>query len=81
MVIRVSDPAKYRTREEVDKVRTTHDPIEMARQRILERKYAPEDQLKKTEAEVRDRINRAAQICHQRSEPDAASCSPIYTAE
>src|SRR6187431_3218423 len=39
----MSDPAKYRTREEVDKVRTTQDPIEMVRQRILERKYAPED--------------------------------------
>ncbi len=36
----MSDPAKYRTREEVDKVRTTQDPIEMVRQRILERKYA-----------------------------------------
>src|SRR4029079_4830139 len=53
----MSDPAKYRTREEVDKVRTTQDPIEMVRQRILERKYAPEDQLKKTEAAVRDQIN------------------------
>ena len=30
----MSDPAKYRTREEVDEIRTHHDPIDMARQRI-----------------------------------------------
>ena len=35
----MSDPAKYRTREEVQDVREHHDPIEMARARILERKY------------------------------------------
>src|SRR6266853_1524637 len=34
----MSDPAKYRSREEVEKVRTTHDPIEMVRHRILEKK-------------------------------------------
>jgi len=43
----MSDPAKYRTREEVDKVRTMHDPIDMARHRILEKKFANEDGLKK----------------------------------
>src|SRR4030088_281585 len=43
----MSDPAKYRTREEVDKVRTTHDPIDTARHRILEKKFANEDALKK----------------------------------
>ena len=36
----MSDPAKYRTREEVDEVRTHHDPIDMARARILESKVA-----------------------------------------
>src|ERR1044072_227638 len=43
----MSDPAKYRTREEVQKMRTEHDPIDMARHRILERKLAKEDELKK----------------------------------
>src|SRR5919107_1889452 len=42
----MSDPAKYRTREEVDKVRTTQDPIEMVRQRLL-KKGMTEDALKK----------------------------------
>jgi pyruvate dehydrogenase E1 component alpha subunit len=68
----MSDPAKYRTREEVDKVRTTQDPIEMVRQRILERKYAAEDQLKKTEAAVRDQVNQAAEFATNDPEPDAS---------
>ncbi len=68
----MSDPAKYRTREEVDKVRTTQDPIEMVRHRILERKYASEDQLKKTEAAVRDQINQAAEFATNDPEPDAS---------
>jgi pyruvate dehydrogenase E1 component alpha subunit len=68
----MSDPAKYRTREEVDKVRTTQDPIEMVRQRILERKYAAEDQLKKTEAAVRDQVNQAAEFATNDPEPDTS---------
>jgi pyruvate dehydrogenase E1 component alpha subunit len=68
----MSDPAKYRTREEVEKVRTTQDPIEMVRQRILERKYAAEDQLKKTEAAVRDQVNQAAEFATNDPEPDTS---------
>jgi pyruvate dehydrogenase E1 component alpha subunit len=68
----MSDPAKYRTREEVEKVRTTQDPIEMVRQRILERKYAGEDELKKTETAVRDQVNQAAEFATNDPEPDAS---------
>src|ERR1700731_2645524 len=50
----MSDPAKYRTREEVQKMRTEHDPIEQVRVRILENKLASEDDLKKVDAQVRD---------------------------
>ena len=49
----MSDPAKYRTREEVEKVRTTHDPIEQVRARLIEKKWASEDELKKIDAQVR----------------------------
>jgi len=72
----MSDPAKYRTREEVDKVRTTHDPIDMVRHRILEKKCATEEQLKKIEAEVRDRVNQASEFATNDPEPDA---SELYT--
>ncbi|HZQ11498.1 MAG TPA: pyruvate dehydrogenase (acetyl-transferring) E1 component subunit alpha [Pseudolabrys sp.] len=72
----MSDPAKYRTREEVEKVRTTHDPIDMVRHRVLERKIADEDALKKIEAEVREVINQAAEFATHDPEPDA---SALYT--
>jgi pyruvate dehydrogenase E1 component alpha subunit len=68
----MSDPAKYRTREEVDKIRTTQDPIEMVRHRIIERKYAGEDQLKKIESEVRDQINQASEFATNDPEPETA---------
>jgi len=72
----MSDPAKYRTREEVEKVRTTHDPIDMARHRILEKKFASEDDLKKIDAEVRDIVNEAAEFATHDPEPDV---SELYT--
>ena len=72
----MSDPAKYRTREEVDKVRTAHDPIDMARHRILEKKFASEESLKKIDAEVRDLINNAAEFATHDPEPDV---SELYT--
>jgi pyruvate dehydrogenase E1 component alpha subunit len=72
----MSDPAKYRTREEVEEVRTHHDPIDMARARILEKKFAKEDELKKFDGEVRDLINQAAEFATHDPEPDA---SELYT--
>lgn len=68
----MSDPAKYRTREEVEKVRTTHDPIDMVRHRILEKKWVKEDDLKKIDAQVRDKVNEAAEFATQDPEPDAS---------
>ena len=68
----MSDPAKYRTREEVQKMRTEHDPIEQVRVRILEKKLASEDDLKKIDAEVRDIVNEAAEFATNDPEPDAA---------
>jgi pyruvate dehydrogenase E1 component alpha subunit len=72
----MSDPAKYRTREEVEEVRTHHDPIDMARARILEKKFAKEDELKKIDGEVRELINQAAEFATHDPEPDA---SELYT--
>jgi pyruvate dehydrogenase E1 component alpha subunit len=66
----MSDPAKYRTREEVNEVREHHDPIDKIRARILERKFATEDELKKIENDVRDRIVAAAEFAQKSPEPD-----------
>src|SRR5215217_5174846 len=68
----MSDPAKYRTREEVQKMRTEHDPIEQVRGRLLEKKLASEDDLKKIDARVRDIVNEAAEFATNDPEPDAA---------
>jgi pyruvate dehydrogenase E1 component alpha subunit len=68
----MSDPAKYRTREEVQRVRTEQDPIEQVRNRILQKKHADEDALKKIDAQVRDIVNEAAEFATNDPEPDPA---------
>ena len=72
----MSDPAKYRTREEVDKVRTEHDPIEQVRNRLLQKKWSTEDDLKKIDAKVRDTVNEASEFAIHEPEPDP---SELYT--
>jgi pyruvate dehydrogenase E1 component alpha subunit len=68
----MSDPAKYRTREEVEKVRTEHDPIEQVRSRLIEKKWATEDELKKVDAQVRQTVNEASEFATNDPEPDPA---------
>jgi pyruvate dehydrogenase E1 component alpha subunit len=68
----MSDPAKYRTREEVEKVRTEHDPIEQVRARLLATGRATEDDLKQTDADVRKIVNEAADFATHEPEPDPA---------
>ena len=72
----MSDPAKYRTKEEVDRVRTEHDPIEQVRKRLLDRKWAAEDELKKIDASVRAVVNEASEFATHDAEPDPAE---LYT--
>src|ERR1700675_3649147 len=66
----MSDPAKYRTREEVEKVRTEHDPIEQVRARLLSSNRASEDELKRTDADVRKIVNEASEFATHEPEPD-----------
>jgi pyruvate dehydrogenase E1 component alpha subunit len=66
----MSDPAKYRTREEVEKVRTEHDPIEQVRARLLSSKRASEDEIKKIDADIRKTVNDAAEFATHDQEPD-----------
>jgi pyruvate dehydrogenase E1 component alpha subunit len=71
----MSDPAKYRTREEVQHVRETHDPIEQVRVRLL-KGGAAEDELKKIDRDVRESVNAAADFALADPEPDA---DELYT--
>jgi pyruvate dehydrogenase E1 component alpha subunit len=71
----MSDPAKYRTREEVDKVRHDQDPIEQVRNRLLAAKMS-EQELKAIDAEVREVVNAAADFAQHDPEPNAAE---LYT--
>src|SRR5689334_13006430 len=72
----MSDPAKYRTKEEVDRMRTEHDPIDHLPQRVLKNGVTTEDKLKKIDAEVRALVNEAAEFAINDAEPDPAE---LYT--
>jgi pyruvate dehydrogenase E1 component alpha subunit len=66
----MSDPAKYRTREEVSKMRAEHDPIDHLRQRLLDQGIATEAVLRDIERRVRDIVSEAAQYAQDCPEPD-----------
>ena len=69
----MSDPAKYRSREEVEKVRAEHDPIEQVRARLISTKRATEDELKRIDAEVRKIVNEASEFATHEPEPDPSA--------
>ena len=72
----MADPAKYRTREEVQEVREHHDPIELLRNRMLREGRANETELKEMDNEVRAIVNEAAEFAQSDPEPDP---SELYT--
>jgi len=65
----MSDPAKYRTREEVQKMREERDAIEQVRKRLLEGDVT-EDQLKAIDKEIKEIVNEAAEYAKESPEPD-----------
>jgi pyruvate dehydrogenase E1 component alpha subunit len=66
----MSDPAKYRTREEVDHVRETSDPIDHVRKLLLDGKISTEEELKDIDKEIRSVVNHAAEFAQTSPEPD-----------
>ena len=66
----MSDPAKYRSKDEVQKMREEHDPIEQVRARLLSAWKLTEDELKAFDAEVREVVNEAAEFATHDPEPD-----------
>jgi pyruvate dehydrogenase E1 component alpha subunit len=67
----MSDPAKYRTREEVTKMREEKDPIDHAR-KLLVAMGVGEDSFKEIDREVKAQVNDAAAFAQESPEPDVA---------
>ena len=72
----MSDPAKYRSKDEVQKMRSEHDPIEQVKARLLENNWATEDELKAIDKSVRDIVADSAEFAQTDPEPDP---SELYT--
>jgi len=68
----MSDPAKYRSKDEVQKMREERDPIEQVRARLLANKQVTEDDLKKIDAEIRAIVAEAADFASREPEPEPA---------
>ena len=65
----MSDPAKYRTREEVQKMRDERDPIEAVRSMLLTGKHASEEDLKAIDKEIKEVVNASAEFAKDSPEP------------
>ena len=66
----MSDPARYRTRQEVNKVKDEQDPIDLIKQMLLKKKYSTEEKLKELDQEIKQLITQAADFAQQSPEPD-----------
>jgi len=71
----MSDPAKYRTKEEVDEVKKTRDPIDHLKALLAQAK-ASEDEIKAIDAEIKSVVAQAVQFAQESPEPDP---SELYT--
>ncbi len=72
----MSDPAKYRAREEVDQVREHSDPIKRCEERIFKAKYADEGSLKAIDSEIKAIVKEAADFSLESPEP---ALEELYT--
>ena len=72
----MSDPAKYRTREEVNEVRHDHDPIDRVKNRLLDEEWADHEALKTIDKEVKAVVSEAVEFAKTSPEPDP---SELYT--
>ncbi|GAB5377047.1 MAG: pyruvate dehydrogenase (acetyl-transferring) E1 component subunit alpha [Acuticoccus sp.] len=68
----MSDPAKYRTRDEVNEYRQKRDPIEHVREILTSKHKVSEDDIKAIDKRVREEVNAAAEFAQSEPEPDPA---------
>ena len=66
----MSDPAKYRTREEVQKMRSERDPIDTLRKKLIDTFNTTEEALKQIDRAVKNEISEAADFAISSEEPD-----------
>ncbi len=71
----MSDPAKYRTKEEVEEYKE-RDPIQQVKDAILKNKYATEDQLKEIDNKIKDQVKECVDFAENSEFPPA---SDAYT--
>jgi len=72
----MSDPAKYRSKEEVSKIRKESDPIDNLRERIFAGNFADEAALKTMDKEIKRQVTAAAEFAQQSPQP---APSELYT--
>ena len=68
----MSDPGKYRSKDEVEEWRVKHDPIEALRAVMLKDGHVTEEGLKTIEREIKDIVNQSAEFAQTSPEPDPA---------
>ena len=66
----MSDPGKYRTRQEIQETRENRDPIERIRALLLQLKYMNQDEIKAIDIDTREKVASAADIARNNSLPD-----------
>ena len=67
----MSDPAKYRTREEVQRMRSQRDPIEAVRTLLVSQKHSTEEEIKIIDKEIKEIINACAEYAKESREVSA----------
>jgi len=72
----MSDPAQYRSREEVSQVRSERDPIDRVRQQLIDGKHASEEEIKNIDEEIKEIVAHAADFAQHSPEPEL---SELYT--
>ncbi len=72
----MSDPAKYRDKEEVSKVRKESDPIDNLRDKLISEKLTDEAALKEIDKDIKAVVTAAAEFAQQSEEPEPGE---LYT--
>ncbi len=77
----MSDPAKYRTKEEVEAYKK-QDPLEQVKNTIIKQKFATEEELKKIEAKIKEKVNESVKFAEESPYPDASELfKDVYVQE